>query len=45
LELLADPIDKAAVLAKNKNQIDKPERFAPLEFHPGGLLIVGELVP
>jgi len=29
LELLADPIDKAAVLAKNKNKIDKPERFAP----------------
>lgn len=45
LELLADPIDKAAVLAKNKNKIDKPERFAPLEFHPGGLLILGELVP
>ena len=45
LELLADPIDKAAVLAKNKNKIDKPERFAPLEFHPGGLLLIGELVP
>jgi lysophospholipase L1-like esterase len=45
LELLAEPIDKAAVLAKNKNKIDRPERFAPLEFHPGGLLIVGELVP
>ena len=45
LELLADPIDKAAVLAKNKNKIDKPERFAPLEFAPGGLLILGELVP
>jgi len=45
LELLADPIDKAAVLAKNKNQIDKPERFAPLEFHPGALLLIGELVP
>ena len=45
LELLADPIDKAAVLAKNKNQIDKPERFAPLHFFPGALLIVGDLVP
>ena len=45
LELLADPIDKAAVLAKNKNKIDKPERFAPLHFVPGGLLLVGELVP
>jgi len=45
LELLADPIDKAAVLAKNKNKIDKPERFAPLYFFPGALLIQGELVP
>jgi len=45
LELTADPIDKAAVLAKNKNQIDKPERFAPLHFFPGALLILGELVP
>jgi hypothetical protein len=45
LELLADPIDKAAVLAKNKNQIDKPERFAPLHFFPGAMLIQGELVP
>ena len=45
LELLADPIDKAAVLAKNKNQIDKPERYAPLHFFPGALLIVGDLVP
>jgi lysophospholipase L1-like esterase len=45
LELTADPIDKAAVLAKNKNKIDKPERFAPLHFFPGALLILGELVP
>jgi lysophospholipase L1-like esterase len=45
LELLADPVDKAAVLAKNKNKIDKPERFAPLHFFPGALLILGELVP
>lgn len=45
LELLADPIDKAAVLAKNKNKIDRPERFAPLQFFPGALLILGEVVP
>jgi len=45
LELLPDPIDKAAVLAQKKNVIDKPERFAPLSFFPGGLLILGELVP
>jgi len=45
LELLADPIDKAAILAQKKNKIDKPERFAPLHFFPGALLLVGELVP
>jgi lysophospholipase L1-like esterase len=45
LELLADPIDKAAILSHKKNKIDKPERFAPLHFFPGGLLLVGELVP
>lgn len=45
LELLADPIDKAAVLAKNKNKIEQPERFAPLHFFPGALLIIGEIVP
>ena len=45
LELLADPIDKAAILSHKKNRIDKPERFAPLHFFPGGLLLVGELVP
>lgn len=45
LELLADPIDKAAILSHKKNKIDKPERFAPLHFFPGALLLVGELVP
>lgn len=38
-------MEKVAVLAENKNRIDKPERFAPLEFHPGALLLIGELVP
>ena len=45
LELLPDAFDKAAILAQRKETIDKPERFADRHFFPGGLLIVGELVP
>lgn len=36
--------DKATILAKNKNTIDKPERFNGTAFYPGALLLVGELV-
>ena len=45
IELLPDTFDKAAILAQRKQTIDKPERFAPLHCYPGGLLILGELVP
>jgi lysophospholipase L1-like esterase len=45
LELLPDAFDKAAILAQRKETIDKPERFADRHFFPGGLLLVGELVP
>jgi lysophospholipase L1-like esterase len=45
LELLPDAFDKAAILAQRKERIDKPERFADRHFFPGGLLILGELVP
>ena len=45
LELLPDAFDKAAILAHRKEKMDKPERFADRHFFPGGLLIVGELVP
>jgi hypothetical protein len=45
LELLPDAFDKAAILAQRKEKMDKPERFADRHFFPGGLLIVGELVP
>jgi hypothetical protein len=36
--------DKAAILAKNGNKIDKPERFDGHAFYPGAILLVGELV-
>jgi hypothetical protein len=45
LELLPDTFDKAAILAQRKLTMDKPERFAPLQFLPGGLLIIGDLAP
>ena len=45
LELLPDAFDKAAILAQRKETIDKPERYADRHFFPGGLLLVGELVP
>jgi lysophospholipase L1-like esterase len=45
LELLPDAFDKAAILAQRKEKMDKPERFADRHFFPGGLLVVGELVP
>ncbi|GDY18295.1 hypothetical protein LBMAG55_16180 [Verrucomicrobiota bacterium] len=43
--LLPAAFDKAAILAQRKERIDKPERFADRHFFPGGLLILGELVP
>jgi hypothetical protein len=36
--------DKAAILAKNGNKIDQPERFDGHAFYPGAILLVGELV-
>jgi len=45
LELLPDEFDKGAILAQRKEKMDKPERFADRHFFPGGLLIVGDLVP
>ena len=37
--------DKEAILAKNGNKIDKPERFDGTAFYPGAILLVGDLVP
>lgn len=44
IELLAEPPDKAAILAKRGEKIDKPERYAPNTFQPGAILLVGELL-
>lgn len=45
LEIHPDQPDKAAILAKNGNKIDKPERFNATAFYPGAILLVGEVVP
>jgi hypothetical protein len=36
--------DKAAILKRNNNAIDNPERFAPLRWQAGAILLDGELV-
>ncbi len=44
LEIHPDQPDKATILAKNGNKIDKPERFNDTAFYPGAILLVGEIV-
>lgn len=44
IEIDAKQPDKAKILAKNGNKIDKPERFDGTAFYPGAILLVGELV-
>ncbi len=44
IEIHPDQPDKAAILAKNKNTIDKPERFDGTNIFPGALLLVGDVV-
>lgn len=44
IEIHPDQPDKATILARNKNSIDKPERFNGTKFFPGALLLVGEVV-
>ena len=41
VELVADPLDKAAILAKRNEKMDDPARFAPLRWQVGSLLVVG----
>jgi len=45
IEIDAKQPDKATILAKNGNKIDKPERFDDTAFYPGAIMLVGELVP
>ncbi len=44
IEIHPEQPDKATILAKNKNTIDKPERFNGTAFYPGAILLVGEIV-
>lgn len=44
MEIHPEQPDKATILAKNGNKIDKPERFNATAFYPGAILLVGELV-
>jgi hypothetical protein len=44
IEIHPEQPDKAAILAKNKNVIDKPERFDGTAIYPGAILLLGELV-
>jgi hypothetical protein len=44
IEIHPEQPDKAAILAKNGNKIDKPERFNATAFYPGAILLVGETI-
>ena len=44
IEIHPDQPDKAGILAKNKNVIDKPERFNGTAIYPGAILLLGDLV-
>lgn len=44
IEIHPDQPDKAAILAKNGNKIDKPERYNGTAIYPGAILLVGEMV-
>ncbi|MEN3943883.1 GDSL-type esterase/lipase family protein [Prosthecobacter sp. SYSU 5D2] len=45
IEIHPDQPDKATILAKNKNVMDKPERFDGTVIYPGAILVVGEILP
>lgn len=44
IEIHPDQPDKATILAKNGNKIDKPERFDGTCLYPGAILLVGDIV-
>jgi len=44
IEIHPEQPDKAQILAKNGNKIDKPERFDATAFYPGAILLVGDVV-
>lgn len=44
IEVLGEPIDKARILAQRHQTIDDPTRYEAQSFHPGAILLVGELI-
>jgi len=44
IEIHPEQPDKATILAKNKEKMDKPERFNGTAIYPGAILLVGEMV-
>lgn len=44
IEIHPEPPDKAKILARRKETMDKPERYQGTAFYPGAILLVGELV-
>lgn len=44
VQILPDPLDKAAILSKLNNKIDDPKRFEGKAWHAGALMLIGELV-
>lgn len=45
IELLGEAPDKAKILAQRNQTMDDPKRYETLAFHPGAILLVGELIP
>lgn len=45
LEIHPEAPDKAKILATRNNKIDKPGRYQGINFYPGAILLVGDLVP
>jgi hypothetical protein len=44
VRLTSTSFDKVAILRRNGNTMDKPERYAPLRWQAGAILIDGELI-
>ena len=44
IQTLSEPPDKAAILAKKEQKIENPEKYKDTSFHPGAILLVGELL-
>ncbi len=44
IEVMGEAPDKAKILSQRNQTIDDPKRFEALAFHPGAILLVGEIV-